>query len=137
MAALQKFNLFADALARKTLNLASDSLKVMLTNTAPVATNSVYADLVDLATAGGYTAGGAATTPTLSNLAGVERLDCTDVVFTATTGFGPFRYAVLYDDTATNKDLVGWCDFGSSITLGSLETFTVDFNVSTGVLTIT
>ena len=59
-----------------------------------------------------------------------------DVLFTATTGFGPFRYAVLYNDTATNDELIGWYDYGSSATLLALETFTVDFDPSAGVLTL-
>jgi hypothetical protein len=59
-----------------------------------------------------------------------------DVVFTATGSMGPFRYAVLHNDTATNDELIGWWDYGSSITLASGETFTVDFDPTNGVLTV-
>jgi hypothetical protein len=51
-------------------------------------------------------------------------------------GFGPFRYAVLYNDTAASKGLIGWWDYGSSISLSAGDTFTVDFDPTTGVLTL-
>lgn len=57
-----------------------------------------------------------------------------DVVFTASGSMGPFRYAILYDDTLTGDPLIGYWDYGSSITLASGETFTVDFDATTGVL---
>jgi hypothetical protein len=44
---------------------------------------------------------------------------------------------VLYNDTATNDELIGWWDYNSSITLAAGETFTVDFDPTSGVLTIT
>ncbi len=135
--AFNKFNGFTEDLAKKVHNLGSDSLKVYLTNTAPVATNTVYNTPADLATGGGYTAGGAA--PTITSCvqtSGTVKLILADLTFTATTGFGPFRYAVLYNDTAGSKQLIGWYDYGSAVTLGALETFTVDFDGSAGVLTI-
>jgi hypothetical protein len=137
MATYNKFNSFAENTPEKVHNLGADSLKVMLTNSAPVATNTVYANLTDLATAGGYTAGGTAPSITSSaQTSGTYKLVLADVIFTATTGFGPFRYAVLYNDTATNKELIAWWDYGSAVTLLALETFTVDFDATNGVLTI-
>jgi hypothetical protein len=56
-------------------------------------------------------------------------------VFTAASGtIGPFRYATLYNDTSTNDQLIGFWDYGSSITLQDTETFTVDFDATNGVL---
>jgi hypothetical protein len=137
MATYNKFDSFAENAPEKVHNLGADSLKVMLTNSAPIASNTVYANLTDLATSGGYTAGG--TAPSISSSAqtsGTYKLVLADVVFTATTGFGPFRYAVLYNDTATNKELISWWDYGSAVTLLASETFTVDFSAANGVLTI-
>jgi len=137
MATFNKFNSFVEALAEKVHNLGSDTLKVMLTNTAPVATNAVKADITEISAGNGYTAGGGTAAITSSSQTGGNyKLVLADVVFTATGAVGPFRYAVLYNDTATNKELIGWIDYGSSLTLANGETFTVDFSATNGVLTI-
>ncbi|CAB5170090.1 hypothetical protein UFOVP153_1, partial [uncultured Caudovirales phage] len=84
----------------------------------------------------GYTAGGTQSAQvTSAQTAGVYKLVLTDVVFTATGGsIGAFRYVVLYNDTATNKELIGYYDYGSAITLNTGETFTVDFDATNGVI---
>jgi hypothetical protein len=138
MAIYNHFHSFSEAVAEKKHNLGSDTLKIMLTNTAPVATNAVKADLTEIAAGNGYVAGGTQAVISLSSQTlGVYKLVLADVVFTATGGVGPFRYAVLYNDTATNKELIGWWDYGSPVTLAVSETFTVDFNATTGVITLT
>ena len=138
MAAFNKFRSFVEAEAEKVHNLGADVLKVMLTNTAPVNTNTVKADLTEISAGNGYTAGGTAATITSSSQsAGTYKLVLADVVFTAAGGtIGPFRYVVLYNDTATNDELIGWWDYGSPITLADTETFTADFDATTGVLTV-
>ena len=139
MATFSKFQSFVEKLAEKVHNLGSDVIKVMLTNTAPSASASnVKADITEITAGNGYAAGGTAATITSSiQTAGVYKLILGDVVFTATGTVGPFRYVVLYNDTATNKDLIGFYDYGSSISLANGETFTIDFDPSAGVLTIT
>jgi len=139
MATFTKFNSFVEAVAEKVHNLGSDTLKVMLTNSAPSAANTVKVDITEISAGNGYTAGGTQATQTSSaQSAGVYKLVCADVVFTASGGsIGPFRYAVLYNDTASNDELIGYWDYGSAITLTSGGTFTVDFSASNGVLTIT
>lgn len=138
MATFNKFNSFVEAVAKKVHNLGADTLKVMLTNTAPVATNTVKANLTEISAGNGYTAGGtAATISSSSQTSGTYKLVLADVVFTASGGaIGPLRYAVLYNDTATNDELIGWWDYGSSVTINSGETFTVDFDATNGVLTL-
>ncbi len=137
MAAFNKFQVFVQDLGRKVHNLNADSLKVMLTNTVPVNTNTVLANLTDLSTANGYTAGGTASAGTAySQSAGVGTLSGGNVVFTASGGtIGPFRYAAIYNATAAGGPLIGWWDYGSAVTLNSGETFTVD--ISANVLTVT
>lgn len=141
MAAFQKFNSFVEYLAEKEMNLQSDTLKVMLCNTAPIASNTVKADLTEITAANGYPAGGtAASVSSSAQSSGTYKLVIADVVFTASGGtIGPFRYAVLYDDTPTTPHadpLIGFWDYGSSITLNDAETITADFDASAGVLTI-
>lgn len=139
MAAFNKFNPFVEAVAEKVHNLGADTLKVMLSNTAPAATNAVKADITEITAGNGYTAGGnTASITSSSQTSGTYKLVLGDpATWTATGGsIGPLRYAVLYNDTATNKELIGWWDYGSSITLNAGETFTVDFDPTTGVLTI-
>jgi hypothetical protein len=138
MAAFTKFHCLPEHLAEKVHNLGSDTLKVVLTDVAPVAaTNTVLTDITDLATGGGYTAGGSAVTVTSSaQSGGVYSLAGNDLVFTASGGtIGPFSYAVLYNDTATNDELIGYWPYGSSITLADGETFTLNFGAS--ILTLT
>ena len=110
----------------------------MLTNSAPIASNTVKADLTDISAGNGYTAGGTAVTITTSaQTAGLYKLIGNDVVFTASGGsIGPFRYAALYNDTATNDELIGWWDYGASITLLTGESLTVDLDPTNGILTV-
>jgi hypothetical protein len=140
MASYNKFQVFTKDLIEGKHNFASNVFKIMLTNTAPVNTNAVKADLTEISAGNGYTAGGTATTITSSTTAGVAKVTGTDVVFTASGGaIGPLRYAVLYNDTQTSpaKPLVAWWDYGSSITLNSTETLTVDFDSTNGIFTVT
>ena len=125
-AAFNKFNAFVQAVGRKQDNLHTDTLKIMLTNTAPVATNSLYSDIsgTELASGNGYTTGGTAVASNAySHTSGTAKLTGNKVVWTATGSMGPFRYCVLYD--STSGDLIGWWDYGSGLTLTSAQTFTV------------
>jgi len=138
MVAFNKFNSFVAAVANKVHNLGADSLRVMLTNVAPIATNTVRANLTEIAAGNGYTSGGFAVTITGSTqTAGVYKLVGNDIVFTATGAVGPFQYAVLYNDTATNKELIGWWIAGSPVTLANTDPYTLDFDQAGGILTIT
>lgn len=137
MASFNKFNSFVEALAEKVHNLQSDTLTVALTAAAnaPVATNTKLSDLTQIS----YTncSSRALTVTSSAQSSGTYKLVITDLVLTASGGsVGPFRYVVLYNDTATNDELIGWYDYGSDVTLASGETFTIDFDATAGVLTI-
>ena len=137
MASFVKFNSFVEALAEKVHNLGADTLKVALTNTAPNATDTQLSQITQIANGNGYTTGGTAASLTSSaQSSGTYKLVLADVVFTATGSMGPFRYAVLYNDTATNDELIGYWDRGSSITLSDTDTFTWDADPTNGILTI-
>lgn len=131
MASFNKFQCFVGDLGLKVHNLDSDTIRVLLTNSAPVNTNTVKANLTEITAEHGYSAGGADAQCTYSQTTGTGTLAGTDIVFTASGGtIGPFRYAVLYNDTASGDPLIGWWDYASSITLNDGETFTVDFGAS-------
>lgn len=139
MANFTKFNSFVESLAEKAHNLGSDTLKIALSNTAPSAADTVFAPggaHPPPAAANGY-APTQATQVSSAQTAGTYKLVLNDVVFTATAGgIGPFQYALLYNDTAAGDELIGSWNYGSSISLAIGETFTVDFDPSSGVLQV-
>jgi hypothetical protein len=140
VASYNKFDAFVEALAEGKHNLGADTLKVYLSNATPSASaDAVKADLAEITPGNGYTAGGnTAAVSSSSQTGGLYKLVLGDpATWTATTGpIGPFRYIVLYNDTSANDDLIAWWDFGSTLTVGAGDTFTVDFDPTTGVLTI-
>lgn len=143
MAAFNKFNQFVQDVASGVHQMQTGTthvFKVALTNTAPVATNTVLANITEITAGTGYTAGGiSGGTVTGAQTSGTFKFTLgTDPVWTATGSMGPLRYAVLYNDTPTSplKPLIGWWDYGSSVTLATGETFTVDLDQTNGVLTI-
>ena len=117
-------------------NLGSDTLIVALTAAAnaPVATNTQLSNLTQVA----YTNLSARTLSnvTSSQTGGTYTLDADDVILAASGGsVATFRYVVIYNDTATNDELIGWADYGSDVTLSDGESFTIKFGAS-GILTI-
>ena len=141
MATFTKLDCFTEYLAEGIHNMSANTLKFALSNTAPTANNSILSNITQITAENGYTAGGKQATLTSSvQTAGVYKLIVGDVVFTANGGsVGPLRYVVFYDDTPTAPvdPLIAWFDYGSSITLLTGETLTVDADASAGILTIT
>jgi len=135
MATYNKFNAFVEALAEKVHNLGSDTLTVALTNTLPVAANSVLTDITEIS----YTncSSRNITTTSSSQTGGTYKLVLADLVLTASGGtVGPFRYVVVYNDTSASDNLIGWFDYGAALTLGDNETLTVNFDGTNGLLQI-
>jgi hypothetical protein len=130
MATFVLFQDFKEQLAKKQHDLNGDTLRVYLSNEAPVATDTVKGDIADLTTGGGYTANGEDIQNACTETSGTATVTAVDVEWTATTGFGPFRYAVIFNDAGATKYLVGYADYGSAITLGAGEKFKVDFGAS-------
>jgi hypothetical protein len=139
--AFVKYNFFVDEIARAGHNLATAVFKCALTNTAPTQlTDTVWNTTVAPApaAANGYTAGGnTITTSSATTTASVFKLVLADTTFGPATagGIGPFRYAILYNSSATNK-VFGYYDYGSNLTLAAGESLTVDFDGSAGQFTI-
>jgi len=127
MASYNKFQSFVEALAEKKHDLGSDAITVALCNAAnaPAASDAVLADLTTVSTANLDDV-----TPTVSSSgqsSGTYKLVLADLTMTASGTVGPFRYVVLYNDTATNDELICWFDYGSEVTLASGDTFKLDF----------
>lgn len=138
MATYNKIQQFVEDVAEKVHNLGSDTLKVALSNTAVLNTNATLSAITQISGGNGYTTGGtAATISSSAQSSGTYKLVLADVTFTASGGsVGALRYAVLYNDTPTSPTdpTISWWDYGSSITLASGESFTVDFDGTNGVV---
>ena len=138
MATFNKINQFVEDVAHGVHNLGSNQIVVALTNTAPTAaTDAVLADLTEVSYANCSSRN--VTTTSSAETTGTYKLTLTDLVLTASGGaVGAFRYVVLYNDTPTSPadPLIGWYDYGSSITLNDTETLTIDFDDANGALTL-
>ncbi|TXH09540.1 MAG: hypothetical protein E6R03_16605 [Hyphomicrobiaceae bacterium] len=135
MASYVKFQPFVEHLAEKVHNLGSDTLTVALTNTAPNNTDATLSQITEIS----YTncSSRALTASASSQTGGTYKLVIDDLVLTASGGsVGPFRYVVIYNDTAASDQLISYFDYGSSITVAAGETFTLNFDGSAGLLTI-
>lgn len=138
MASFNKFNSFVEALAEKVHNLGSDTLTVALTNSAPSATNTQLSNITEIAYTNiqnGTTTGRNLTGVTSSQTSGTYTLDASDLTLTATGTVPDFRYIVLYNNTATNDELIGWYDYGATVSLLNGETFTITWDAA-GILTL-
>jgi len=139
MATFNKFNQFVEDVAHGVHDLETDQIVVALcaSANAPVATNTVLANLTEIA----YTnlSSRNVTTTSSAETSGTYKLTLTDLVLTASGGsVAAFRYIVLYNDTPTTPadPLIGWYDYGSDLTLNDTETLTIDFDDAGGALTI-
>jgi hypothetical protein len=132
MAVFNKFQCFVGNVAGALHNMLTGTpqvYQVYLSNTLPLATNTVYGAPADLATGNGYTAGGVS----IGTITGVDTSGAfsfsggTNPAWTASgaPGIGPFEYAILYNATSPTKPLIGWWDYGGPITLTNGNTFTV------------
>jgi hypothetical protein len=141
MAEYNKINKFVQDLAHMIHDLETDQLVVALVSSpAPVATNSVLADLTQIA----YTnlSSRNITTTSSAHTTGTYKLTLTDLVLTASGAVASFQYVVIYNDTPTTGSrgvedpLIAWYNHGSSVTLANGETFTIDFSDANGFLQI-
>lgn len=138
MATFTKINDFVEDLGDAVHNLSSNQLAVALSNTAPSSEssnpttdgNGILANVTQIS----YTncSSRNVTTSSWSVSSGTASLVNADLTLTASGGtVGPFRYVYLYNDTAAADNLIGYWDYGSSVTLQNGETFKVDFGATT------
>ena len=128
MANYNKFQCFVEDLAEKKHNLASDTLKVAFSNASNAPSASDDAVLADISTIATTNLDSVTLTVSSSGqTTGTYKLVVADKTITATGAVPAFRYVIVYNDTATNKELICWYDYGTEVTLASGDTFKLDF----------
>lgn len=134
MATYNKFNSFVEALAEKVHNLGSDTLKVALTNTVPTSSNTQLSNITEISYTNLSTR--TLTTSSSAQTSGTYKLVIADLTLTASGTVPTFRYVVIYNDTATNDELIAWFDYGSAVDMLANDTLLLDFDGTNGLLQI-
>jgi hypothetical protein len=130
------YNRFKANLMNKEIDLEADTIKVILLTSSHsfTATHNVKVDVVtnELATAGGYTAGGATLANKAVTQAATTKWDGDDTSWTSASFTA--AHAVIYDDTMANDDLICSIDFGGNQTV-SAGTFLIQWHAN-GIITL-
>ena len=144
MATFNKINDFV-VNAVHNMDLESDQIVVALSNTAPSAEgtdpttdgNGILGNVTEVSYTNCSTRN--VTTTSSTQASGTYKLVLTDITLTASGGYvGPFRYVYIFNDTvATPADpLIGYYDYGLSLTLNDGDSFTLDFSAADGVIQV-
>jgi hypothetical protein len=136
MATYNKYDNGSESLV-EGINVATDTWRIILSDTAPDVADVTQADAAELATAGGYTVNGNTCAVTSSGqTSGVEKLilESPDAWTGSGAGF-TVRYAILWNET--NDRLISWWDYGVSQLVAAGDTFTVELDPINGVFTLT
>ncbi len=134
-----KFYCFTEDMAEKVHNLGSDVIKAVLTLSAPVVTNTVLANLTQIASGNGYTTGGnTCAVSTSAQSSGTYKLVLSSPTAwtSGATPMASFRYVTVYNSTASGGPLIGFYDYGSTVALATGETFTFTLDGTNGILQI-
>lgn len=144
MATFNKVNDFVKN-AVHNMDLETDQIVVALSNVAPSSetlnptadNNGVLANVTQVSYANLSSRN--VTTTSSNQAGGVYKLVLADLTLTSSGGAtGPFRYVYLFNDTVTTPadPLIGYYDYGSSLTLNDGDSLTIDFSAANGVLQI-
>ena len=106
---------------------------MLLTNTLPVQTNAVTADITQIS----YTnvSSRSVTTTSSAQSSGTYKLTLTDLTLSFSGAVATFRYVVICNSTATNGELIAWFDYGSAYTPATGESLLIDFDGTNGFFT--
>lgn len=139
MAAYNKINQFVEDMAEKKHDLGADVLTISLYTNAnvPTAASSYLSGTTPIS----YTnlSSRVITTSASAQTGGVYKLTLADLILTASGAVATFRHAAMYNETQTAPSadgLIAWWDYGADVTLANLETFTLDFDATNGVLQV-
>ena len=128
MATYTKFQCFVEDICEKKHNLGSDTLKVALSNASNPPSASADVKLADITTVSVANLDSVTlSVSSSSQTSGTYKLVVADKTMTASGEVGPFRYVIIYNDTATDDPLICFFDYGSEVTLASGDTFKLDF----------
>jgi hypothetical protein len=137
MAAYQKYTAAVEHMVEAG-NMGTVAWKIAVSATLNLADTAFVAGTTDLATGGGYIAGGlAAATITSAQTAGTYKLVLADpALWTASGGGFTFRYVILYDST-NGVPYAAW-DYGSALVMNGTngDTFLADLDQVAGVFTV-
>ena len=137
MATFTKYEPFIEFLCNANIDAfgTTDTFRAVIHTDAPtVATDDELADLTQISGTQGYTTGGEDIQNDATRSGGTVTMTAVDVTWTAsggnlgnsTTG----RYVSIHDDTSTTDKLMCSFDYGSTFTVATGETFTLDFGAS-------
>lgn len=138
MATFAKYTSGSEALA-EGINAGTDVWKIALALTVNVTDTTFTPGTTDLATGGGYTAGGnTCTTTSSTNVAGVYKLVLASPTLWTASGNGfIFKYAVLWSSTTSKP--IGYWDYGSNVVMNGTngDTFAITLDATNGVFSVT
>lgn len=136
MATFTKIHSFVENLAEKQIDLSGAGLTIALTNTAHTSTWDELADLTQISYSN--LSSRVLTVSSSAQTSGTYKVVVNDLVLTSSGGStGPFRYIYIYDDNSTGDKLIGYYDYGSSLTLNDTDTLTLNFDGTNGLIQIT
>lgn len=136
MVSYNKFQDFVEQQLIGTHDWDANTFKIYLSDATPsTSADAVKADLAEIASGGGSTAGGNATTISVSESSGTAKVVGTDPTTWTGSGGGiaQFRYVALYNDSSASDNLVAWWDYASEVNVAAGETFTVDLDGTAGI----
>lgn len=127
MANLTIFFPFVEKIAEKKIDLSSDTLKIALSDNAPSNSNGVIGDITEI----NYANCSSRIISVISSeqTSGVYSLKVSNVTISASGGsIASFRYIIIYDNTS--GDLIGYYDYGSSLTIADGQSLLISFSDS-------
>lgn len=134
MAVFNKFYCLTEDLGKGRHVFGTDQIEVALTAVAPAATNTQLVNLTQISYTG--LSSRAVVTTSFTQSLGVSKLVLQDLTLAASGTIASFRYIVLFNQTSANDPLIGWYDYGSTVSLLTGDTFTIDFDGTNGAIQI-
>ena len=128
MATYTKFQCFLKDFVDGKHDFTTATLKVALSSAANAPSASADVKLADITTIAAPAVDNVTLTTSSSGwAAGAFTVVVADLTMTASGAVGPFRYVIVYNDTAANDPLICYFDYGAEVTLHANDTINLDF----------